>query len=103
MRRRRRVSQKPISLCPLSVWEGGDLGPHAGSLTLLEDPASPLALISEVLRALLEAANKKLLLPYVITKPWWGIQNSSPWVVFYYHLCCWPESVCPLIVEAVKQ
>lgn len=68
-RRRRKVLWKPISLCPLP-----DLGPHVGSLTL---SASPLALISDALRASVEGARKKLLVHCMVTKPWWGIKNMG--------------------------
>lgn len=85
------------------VWKCITTGPHVGILTLLEDPASPLAHISEVLRASVEVASKKLLLHYMITKPWCGIKNSSPWVVFYYHLCCQTKFDSPLVVKAPKQ
>lgn len=92
-RRRRKVLWKPISLCPLP-----DLGPHIGSLTL-----SALAPISDVLRASVEGARKKMLLHCMVTKPWWGIKNSSPWVVFYCHLCGQTKCVSPRVVKALKQ
>lgn len=61
----------------------GALGPHVGGLALLEDPAPPLAPISEVFKGV---TNKKLLLNYMISKAWREIKNQPTSQVFYY-LC----------------
>ena len=72
----------------LPAWESGrevhgGSGPHVGGLALLEDPAPPLACISEVFKAFV----KELLLNYMISKAWREIKNQPTGRVFYYLLC----------------